>query len=179
MLDFVAALADPAGLPSVAAAWARLEAARRLTQERPWAPAVLLGLELVDAAYPFEPWLARRLAVPEEEVRACLALLAAAARIRRDGDVWRRVQVQAVDTRGAATAQEFTRWWSQVALDRLGTADGIAGFNLSTVSQADFERLQELHRVYYRTIRALVAASEPGERVVLANLQLLAVDTPG
>jgi len=46
LLDFVARFADPATLSSTAAPWRRVEAARILTREQPWAPAVLLALEL-------------------------------------------------------------------------------------------------------------------------------------
>ena len=38
------------------------------------------------------------------------------------------------------------------------------------------ERLRELHLAYYRSVRALVAASEPVEVAALVNVQLITFD---
>jgi hypothetical protein len=38
--------------------------------------------------------------------------------------------------------------------------------------------VRELHRAYFQELRAIVAGSQPVERVVLANVQLLALDVP-
>jgi hypothetical protein len=151
-----------------------------MTRERPWAPAVLLALELADyqalSAHD-DDWLARRLGLPSTQVADCLRLLAAAGQVRRRGDLWARVEVQAVDTRSPARPLDLKRWWMGVALDRLERAEGAASFNLCAVSAADFERIQRLQRQHYRDLRALIAASSPGERVVLINLQALALDS--
>ncbi|HVZ35590.1 MAG TPA: hypothetical protein VG963_24360 [Polyangiaceae bacterium] len=48
--------------------------------------------------------------------------------------------------------------------------------NLFTISEVDLARLQELQRAFFRQLRAIVAASEPAERVVIANLQLFCLD---
>src|SRR5690606_8723412 len=36
----------------------------------------------------------------------------------------------------------------------------------------------DLYRAYFRQVRAIIAQSEPSERVVLASLQLVPLDTP-
>ena len=184
MLDFVAGFADPAALPATAEPWGRLRAARRLTREQPWAPAVLLTLEL--QAYQelhthADGWIARRLGLPEPLVAECLTLLQEAGQVRRDrpGAPWKRVEIQAVDTRAAAHPTDLKRWWGKVGLDRLGQADGAASFTICAVSQADFEALQAAQIAHYRSLRARIAASQPGERVVLLNLHTLALDDPG
>ena len=179
LLDFVALFADPAALPCAAEAWRRLEAARRLTYEQPWAPAVLLALELSD--YQQLPahddaWLAARLGLPEATVRICLALLADARQITLYRDRWRRVEVQSVDTRLPSRPSALKRWWTQVALDRIEAPDGARSFTICAVSQADFERIQLLQRAYYRDLRAIIAESNPSERVVLVNLHTVALD---
>ena len=46
-------------------------------------------------------------------------------------------------------------------------------YNLFSVSRVDLERIRELHRAYFRELRRIVAASEPAECVVLANVHLL------
>ena len=181
LLDWIALFADPVALPSTAQAWTRLQAARALTREQPWSPVVLLALELADyQALPRheDEWLARRLGLAPELVAECLALLAAAGQVRRVGRRWRRVEVQSVDTREPGRPLDLKRWWAAVALERLGTAEGTVSFNICTVSAADFERLQALQRQHYRELRALIAASDPGERVVLLQLQTLALDRP-
>lgn len=181
LLDFLAALTDPAALPEAAPHWERLQAARALTREQPWAPAVLLATEL--AAYRAlsahsDAWLARRLGLPEETVRTCVQLLAEAGQLRRQGPRWERVEVQAVDTRVPGRPADLKRWWTGVARERLGEAEGTASFTVCCVSQADFEAIQEAQRDHYRALRSRIAASAPGERVVLLNLQTLALDVP-
>lgn len=181
LLDFVRGFCDPATLPSVADRWARIEAARRLTREEPWAPAILLALEL--DAYQALPehdsgWVAGRLALPRAVVDRCLGLLADAGQLRRVGGRWQRVEVDAVDTRTTARTRDLKRWWAQVGVDRLAEAEGAMSFTVCTVSQADFDAFQDLQRQHYRDLRTRIAASSPGERVVLVSLQTLALDRP-
>ncbi len=177
LLDWLAALVDPEQLPSIRQSWRQLEAARELTDSSPWAPGVLLALSLdAYAALPRhdDGWLAHRLGIDEAVVVRCLQLLATAGQIRRRGRHWHVLRLQSVDTRrsGGGTGQK--QWWSQVALERLQRGeDGLYSFNLFTVSEADLARLRELQRAHYRAMRAIIAESEPGERVVLANLQLV------
>jgi len=181
MLDFVALWCDPTSLPAAAESWVRLEAARRMSHALPWAPAVLLALEL--AAYQRLPahddgWLARRLGLAAETVSRCLQVLAAAGQIRRARRRWERVEIQAVDTQAAPNPTDLKQWWAQTAVDRMATAEGLTSFNVFTVSQDDLDRLLDLQRQHYRAMRALIAASAPGERVVLTCLHTLALDTP-
>ena len=181
LLDFVALFVDPAALPSIREGWRQLGAARALVREQPWAPAVLLALELDDyKALPAHEagWLTRRLGLPEAAEERCLALLATAGQIRRRRGLWRVVEVQSVDVRTPARKLDLKRWWGQVGLDRIGRADGIVSWNLFTISHEDFERVQQLQRQHYRAVRAIVAASEGSDRLVLTNLQLLALDSP-
>jgi transcriptional regulator with XRE-family HTH domain len=175
VLDFLAALVDLRALPAAAEAWSRLEAARTLAWRAPWSQAVLLGLELSGyAALPAhdDAWLAARLGLTAEEVAAALDQLRAAGQVRRERGRWVRVDVQAVDVRRAGTG--LKEFWSEVALRRLREGrPGLWSYNVFTVSEADLARLEELQRAYYRSLRALVAESEPAERVVLVNLQLV------
>ena len=67
--------------------------------------------------------------------------------------------------------------WTRVAADRVeAEAPGQFSYNVFTVSEADFEKIRELHLSYFHALRAIVAASEPGERVAVANVQLFALD---
>jgi len=181
LLDFIALFVDPAAMASTRLGWRRLGAARALVREQPWAPAVLLALQLDDYraldAHE-EGWLTRRLGLPEEAEGRCLALLSEAGQIRRRQGRWRVESVQSVDVRTPERKLDLKRWWAQVGLDRIGEADGIVSWNLFTISEADFERIQQLQRQHYRAVRAIVAASEGSDRLVLTNLQLLALDAP-
>ncbi len=180
LLDFAALFTDPGELPSVALAWTQLQAARALVREQPWAPAILLATELAEyrALGSHQPgWIAARLGLdPEIEARA-IALLAAAGQLRQQDGLWEWVQVQSVDTRTPGRKVDLKRWWAGVALDRIAEdTDGLVSWNLFTVSQADYERIQTLQRQYYRAVRQVVEESEDKERLVLANLSLIALD---
>jgi len=83
--------------------------------------------------------------------------------------------VLTVDTRHnyvAATA--LRRFWTRVALDRVEQdGDDVFSFNLGTLGVADLTRVRALHRAYFNELRAIIAASEPAEAVLLANVQLI------
>ena len=57
-------------------------------------------------------------------------------------------------------------------LDALGPDDQF-GYAVFGLSNADLTRIRELHRAYYRQVRAIAADSEPTEVVALLNLQLI------
>ncbi len=186
MLDFIACLVDPSSLPSVADSYRNLEATRRAAYDAPWSQAFLRGLELSD--YRELPthrpgWLAARLQLSVELEHQCLALLERAGQIRRD-DAGRftPAQVTTVDTRrDPAAAQRLRMFWSETGNERLRAAPpgtAISAYNLFGVSRADLERLFDLQRAYFREMRAIIAASEPAEEIVLANMHLVQLTTP-
>jgi transcriptional regulator with XRE-family HTH domain len=181
MLDFVAELVPPAQLPALAARWRALEAARKLAYDAPWTHAVLRALEL--SAYQrllaHEPgWIAARLGISRADEDAALALLRRSNQISRRGGRYAPRAVTTVDTRRDARAEgSLKRWTSAMALERMQRdGDGQFSTNLFTVSARDFERLRELQRAYFRQLRAIVAESEPAERVAIVNVQLFGLD---
>jgi transcriptional regulator with XRE-family HTH domain len=183
LLDFLAELVDVAELPSAAPAWRALQAARHLVARLPWSPAVLLALQTADylALRTHQPgWIARRLGIPPEVEAECLELLAASGQIERVRGRWRVGRVQAIDTRSEPGAgRRLKEWWAQVGLEHLrADRPGLFSYNVFSISAADLARLEDMHRSYYRALRAVVAASEPAERVAVANLQLFALDAP-
>jgi hypothetical protein len=66
--------------------------------------------------------------------------------------------------------------WSKVGRQRIlaRRPDDWFAYNVCCLSAADHERVRELMRRSYREIRSLVAASQPGEKILLLNLQLVA-----
>jgi hypothetical protein len=67
--------------------------------------------------------------------------------------------------------------WTRVALERLeaGSA-GVYSYNVFGISSADLVRLRELHASYFQQMRAIIAQSQPVERVAITCTQLLALD---
>ena len=181
LLDFVAELVDPARIPALAERWRALEAARRLAYDAPFAHAVLRALEL--SAYQRLPahkpgWIAERLGLSREAEERSLELLRATGQIRIADGRFVPADVMTVDTRRDPRAeQSLKRWTTEQALERIGAgSDGLFSANLFTVSEADLERLRELQRTFFRQLRAIVAASQPAERVVIANVQLFGLE---
>jgi transcriptional regulator with XRE-family HTH domain len=181
LLDFISMFTDVAKLPSLAVAWAELEATRRAAYDVPWTQAVLRALELTE--YKSLPkhergWLARRVGISLEEEQRCLKLLARTGQIRLLRGRWELREVLAVDTRRDAESELAVRaWWLEAALARLRAGDsGIFSYNVFAVSEADFQRINDLYRAYFRQVRSIIGQSAPSERVVLFCLQLLPLD---
>jgi hypothetical protein len=183
LLDWIAAFVDPAALPSLARAWAELEATRQAAYEVPWTQAVLRALELSDykSLSRHQPgWLAARIGISLEDEQHCLGLLARTGQIFLRRRRWEIRQVMSVDTRRDADAEHrVKRWWGELALARAKHPhNGLFSYNVFAVSEADFLRLQELQLAYFRQMRAIIAQSEPSERVAVASLQLVPLDRP-
>jgi transcriptional regulator with XRE-family HTH domain len=182
LLDAVALFADPGELPSTAAAWGRLEAARSLFWRHPRAQLVLLSLDLADyRALPEhdDRWLARRLDLELYEVAADLERLSHTGQIAWSGTHWALADVQTVDTRRYPEAGlALKRWWTQQARDGMDHPDASMSYNVFTVSEVDLQRIIDLHRATFAQLRTIVAASEPGERLVLVQHHVLPLDRP-
>lgn len=182
LLDAVALFADPGALPSTTDAWTRLEAARSLFWRHPRAQLVLLSLDLADyRALPEhdDGWLARRLDLELYEVTADLERLAHTGQIAWSGTHWVLADVQTVDTRRYPEAGlALKRWWTGRAREGMDRPDASMSYNVFTVSEADLQRIVELHRATFAQLRTIVAASEPGERLVLVQHHVLPLDRP-
>lgn len=187
LLDFIALFTSPAELPATSAAWQVLEAQRRVAYELPWSHAVMRVLEL--ARYRALPahqpgWIAARLGIALEEEQRCLAALATSRLIRRRQRRWVVEQVLTVDTRRNPEAgRSLKRHWAEVGKQRLPelepSGEDLFSYNLFTIAERDWPSFRELHIAYYQELRRLVEASNPAERVVLVNLQLLRLDRDG
>jgi transcriptional regulator with XRE-family HTH domain len=181
LLDFLGEVSDPLELPSVAEAYRDLQRQRGLAYSRPWAHAVLRGLELEQyRALPrHQPgFIAARIGITLEEEEACLEALLSAKQLRRRGGRYEVRRVLAVDTReDPAGNLALKRHWFEVAseqLERRGVpGDGLASYNLFAISEQDYERVREAHLDYYNRVRAIVSESREASRVVLTTIGLL------
>jgi hypothetical protein len=176
-VDLLAALVDPATLPSIHGEWVRREAQRSAAIEEPWPQAVLRVLEIGVGE---TLHISERLGLPPDVAARCLAALERAGQVRRARGRWRPVDVEAVDTRRTPeTARKLKSFWAEVGLERLRAgADGAFAYNVFAVSEDQLRRLTELHNAYFQALRALVAEDEPAECVALVNLQLIRLDRP-
>jgi hypothetical protein len=178
LLDLLGGLVDPAQLPSVRAAWQKLELARSATYREPWSQGVLRALELSDyqALERHEAgWIARRLGISESEEARALELLLGTGQIRRAGARYEPAAARVVDTRRDPEGAHALRvFWSKVASERLNArVEGLFSHGVFGVSEAGYQRLRELQKAYYQEARNIVTESHPVERVALLNLQLV------
>jgi transcriptional regulator with XRE-family HTH domain len=180
-IDLVTALAPPAKLPEIEAAWRELRTRREVAFTHPWSQAILRQLETRAyrrLAHPRTGWLAERLRITPEEEEASLAALSAAGLVRRDGRRWVTEPV-AVDT-SMATDEERRRLklhWIDAGRDRLEAgSDGLFSWSVLAVSREDYERIRALHVRYMQALRQIVDASQPSEVVASVNAQLFALE---
>lgn len=182
-VDLVASLVDPETVPSIVKTWRALERRRYGAYEAPWTQAILRALELREyLSLPRHEvgWLTRELRLPEGEEARCLEFLETTGQVELDADGRYVAATTAVDTRRYPQVSRFLKQhWAAVGRDRLVEgAPGQFSYNVFTVSEVDFERIRELHLAYYHALRAVVASSEPGEKVAVANVQLFALNDP-
>ena len=179
LLDLLGGLVDPEALPSVRDAWRELELARAATYREPWSQAVLRALEL--AAYRALPrsepgWIARHLGIPLAREERALELLCATGQVRKTRTGYLPLgEGRVIDTRldpdGAHALRVF---WSEVALERLrARSEGLFSHSVFAVSERDLQRIRDLQKAYYQEVRAIIAQSQPVERVALLNWQLM------
>ncbi len=180
LVDFVTSFVAPEAVPAITPIWNRLEARRRGAFELPWTQAVIRAFELQDyRALPAHDteWVAQRLGIDTAEAARCIDHLVDTGQLRWEGEHL-ALDALAVDTRRRPdVGRRLKQHWTQVAGSRIDAgAPGQFSYNVFTVSRADFERIRELHLQYYQELRNVVAASEPGECVAIANVQLFALD---
>jgi hypothetical protein len=178
LLDLIAALEDPARLPSLRRAWAQQQLARKAAYELPWSHAVLRALELSAAPRGIaaqQAFIARKLGIATAEVREALGVLQATEQVTKTRAGFRPRQVTRVDTaRDPVRARELKVSWTSTALERLKQgAPGKYGWSLFSVSKADLLRLHDLHLQYVRAMQEVIASSTPSECVGLYCAQLL------
>lgn len=181
LLDFLALLADPAKLPSVAGRYRELVAAREAAYSLPWSHAVLRVLELAEyRALPRHEtgWIARRLGIPREEEERCLGHLVASGQVRRVKRHYVVDSTRLVDTRDdPERSQKLREFWARVALERVERgSEHVFSYNLFSASHADVARIRELYRSFFQQVRSIVAQSEPNEAVVLLCTQLVPIE---
>lgn len=166
--DLVAELVPIDEVPTLAPIHAARLASRRLASEEPWTEAVLRVIETGRAS---AAEISAALGLPLSDAARCLAMLEEAG-VVRDGRVAGSLNV---DTRAFPALRQH---WAQVGLTRLQAPGGrdVFSYNVISASRADLERIEALHRAYFREVQRIVAASSPTEVVALINIQLVRFD---
>ena len=180
MLSWLSVVVDPATLPSVAPEWERLQAARALLADQPWATAILLALHLEPyrALPAHQPgWLADHLGIDVQVEEDSLAMLLAAGQIHRREGRYEPLQTPMLRLSGARRTQALQGFWARVASERLTAGPtGTASWNLMLVSEDDLQRIREMQQAFLREVRTVMRDSPRAERLVLYNLHLLPLD---
>ncbi len=184
LLDFLDVFVRPSSLPAAREAWHVLEAQRRLAYELPWSHAVMRVLEIRE--YRELPrhrdgFIAARLGISRDEEARCLRALSESKLIARRRGRWVVTDMLTVDTaRDPGAGLRLKSHWARIGLERLPELEpggqDLFSYNLFNVSEADWERLRELHIAYFHELRRIVESSEPPERVALVNIQLTRLD---
>lgn len=173
--DLVAELVPIASVPALVERHRVAEAARRVAFDEPWAELIQRVLETQSGPYS-KGAIARRLGLQESDEVRILELMEQARLVRREGRRYVPLPPSTVDTRGGQRQLvELKRHWAEVAARRAAAPhpEDLFAYNVMSLSAADLEEVRARLRAAFREIRALVAASEPTERVALLNLQLV------
>lgn len=188
LLDFVARLVPLDRVAALALHYEALERQRRIAYDMPWAHAVLHALELETyrRLSRHEPGcIARLLGITIEQERAALDALLAARQIQRSRGRFRPSRVLSVDTSADPGANlRLKAHWARVGAERLSEAalarGALFSHNVFAVSEEGYRQIHRAHLEYYDRLRSIVAEHSAPTRVVLANVQLVPLDTaPG
>jgi hypothetical protein len=119
--------------------------------------------------------LAGRLGISPALVERGLNGLRAARAIERRRGKYRLTRALTIDTRDPERATLLQRHWARASAERLAApnADDLFAYNVFSASRADFDRIRELQKQYFRELRAIVAGSEPVETAGLLVVHLV------
>jgi DNA-binding phage protein len=183
--DLVEAWVGVAHVPELQARHARSRAAREAMFQRPLCLAVMCLLDTRALDAPVERQrarLSRTLDIDLPQVNACLDTLEGGGVIRLEGDRYALSGALTIDAHSTREQERAARsFWTGIGHERSkapGPKD-VCSYNVFSISRADFARLEQLQREFYRGARALVAASEPTDVAGLLLVQLLAWDPEG
>jgi hypothetical protein len=110
-----------------------------------------------------------------QEEEGCLDILRRAHQIRFKRRRWVVAEQRTVDTLGGQLEGKDPRgFWLDVARASWGQGmPGVYSYNICSLSEDDFGRLQALHRRFFAEMREIVARSTPNQRVALVATQII------
>jgi hypothetical protein len=159
----------------------RVQAARRAMTQRPLCLAVMCLLDTLPLRSrrhaEQECELARVLERPIAELRECLELLQTGGVVTLTDERYQPLPQLTVDPHTSpARKRELEGYWAELAAHHATNpgADDVCSYNVFSIARKDYAALRELQREFYRTARALIAASEPTELAGLLLVQMVA-----
>ena len=180
--QLVAALVPIEAVPSLHPRFLAAEAARLSAYEAPWTEAILRVLELeqyrTSSAHSDE-YIADCLGIGVEEVQMSIDLLERSGVVRLVCRHYQEDRPLTVDTRGSVEViDRLLTHWLGVAGQKVMTrsAQQLFAYNVVAVSEVDYRRIRALLASTFREVGAIVAASQPAQRVAMVSLQWLALD---
>jgi transcriptional regulator with XRE-family HTH domain len=176
LLDWLSCWVDPLQLPSAAARWQRMEAARQALFENPWAQIVLLAVDLA----PFQAldeqtpqWLAERLRLPLPDVQRCLSLMVASGQLSLQAGRYTLASAAPLDAPAARFGTQLKALCAHIGLERMRAGDaGLFSYAVFSVSQQDYGEVRAILAEAYQRMRSVAERSAPNERLVVTNLQV-------
>lgn len=183
LADFVHAWVGLEHVPELRAEHARLQAARRVILQEPCCLAVmcLLDTQLLreESSVRQLASLARTLDRPQKFLKYCLASLVSAGVVQRERGRYTITGSLTIDARADPATELMARdYWAKVSAGRAASpaTRDLFSYNVFSVSRADYEKLRDLQREFYRGARALIASSEPTDVAGLLVVHLLEWD---
>jgi hypothetical protein len=178
--DLVFAFVPEDKVPVLQEQHAARQASRRLAFEEPWTEAVLRVIETrsyVESPAHRPGFIAESLGISMTDEARCVEKLLQAKVISWNGTHYTNAAPLTVDTLSAPERlRTLKAHWAGVGLERLKSPrndQDLLSYNVFSVSEADYQKIRELHRAYFREVRTIVAASEPPEVAALINVQLI------
>ncbi|MFZ5893089.1 MAG: DUF4423 domain-containing protein [Myxococcota bacterium] len=176
--DFAHAWVGIEHVPSLAVRYQRAQAAREAMFEQPLCLAVMCLLDTQAFDVPARAQLerlARTLGRSPRAIRACIETLLRGQVLGKVRDRYRLTGSLSIDTNADAARERAARaYWTKLAHERVKapSARDLCSYNVFSVTRADYEKLKQLQREFFRGARALIAASEPTEMagLLLVNL---------
>lgn len=183
--EWVAALVPIEQVPSLAAEYRRVAAARTVALDRPWSEAIMRVMETTgyqshrgDSV----AFIAAALAADEREIREALLALEQAGLVDEQRGSYRVTGTLMVDTKISAHGRRRLRThWASVAQRRVSEGDdddSWFAYNVISVSASDYALIEQRLRAAYREVRSIVRASEPSEVAALLTMQLVPWPAP-
>lgn len=170
-------------VPALRPRFVRAQAAREAMMQRPICLAVMCLLDTGAlrrrARSTQVTELSRLLERPEPEMSECLELLREGGVIALTDDRYLPVSALTVDARTSkGRRQTLQEYWATLGARRAGMPgpDDVCSYNVFSIARRDYDALRQLQREFYRTARALIAASEPTELAGLLMVQMVSWD---
>jgi len=177
LVPFLEALVSPGALSALGPSYLAGVAQREVYSRHRWTEAILAVLECADylrLPAHSDPWIARQLRIPEQEVRETLQELAEVGGVQLSKGHY-RTQEQRATHLSAAEAEVLSRHWARQVVEAAPEESRI-GYVLFSCSDEGLTEVRRILRQAFADIRSVVKEQDEPNRVVLMTTSLGALD---